>query len=89
MQFVEQPVQWLGQNREPAVILDQLQTWRELFKLGFHLRSGKKLRIHHLGCTRCNRLQRSDHGGTVATIGHARANVYAIKRIVALHAVGQ
>jgi hypothetical protein len=49
--LVEQPVQRLGQDRQPAVVLDQFQSWGQGFELLFFLGAGKEFRLDRLGRT--------------------------------------
>ena len=46
MQLVEQPVQRFGQNRQPAVVLDQLEARRQLFQHVFFLGPDKQLGVN-------------------------------------------
>ena len=58
MQFVQQPVQGLGENGQPAIVFDQFQTGRQGLQRLFFLWADKQTGLHCLACTRCDRLQR-------------------------------
>ena len=61
MQLVEQPVQRLRQNSQPAVVFDQFQAGRDVFQRFFDLRADKKARFHRFGAAGRDRVECGDH----------------------------
>ena len=68
VELIKQPIQRLGQNGQPAVILDQLQSGRQGFQNFFFLRSDKEFGFYAFAGTGCNTLQRRDHAGGVKVV---------------------
>ena len=89
MQTVEQPVQGLGQDGEPAVIFEQLQTRRQRLEHFFFLRADKQRGRDTAAGAWCNRLDRRYHGCAVAAVCQGARHVHAVKRNGAAHALGQ
>ena len=65
VQLVEQPIQRLGQDGQPAVVLDQIEPGGELFHHGFDLRTDKQARIQHPAGTRGNAVEGGDHADRI------------------------
>ena len=80
VQLVQQPIQRLGQDGQPAVVLDQLQPWRQSVQLFAFLRAGKQRGLLHTLGARGQLTQRQDHRGAeqrLAKVG--RVGVDALK----------
>ena len=59
--LVQQPVEWFGQNREPAVILHQLEAGGKRLQHFFFLRTSEELGLQGFAAPRCNIVQGRNH----------------------------
>ena len=81
MQLVEQPVQRLGQDGQPAIVLDQFKARREGLQGLFFLGTNEQRGRHRLGLARLNSGHRGDHGGAVAAVSGGGADIHSIQGV--------
>ncbi|OQC05193.1 MAG: hypothetical protein BWX79_02335 [Alphaproteobacteria bacterium ADurb.Bin100] len=83
MQLVEQPVQRLGQDGQPAVVLHQFQAGCQRFEHLFLLRTDKEARLHRLRASGGDVLDGGDHAHGI------EVGIHLAHEVFANHTVGQ
>jgi len=87
--LVQQPVQGLGQDGQPAVVLDQLQAGGQGFQGLFQLGAGEQARLHGLGLAGLQRAHGGDHAGGVQVVAHLARVVVALDAVTQQPGAGE